>query len=887
MILLSFAARGEATETLYRLDMPSLKVNDALDYLASKTNHSLFYLASEVPGIQTKPLEGVYTVRDALKTLLADTGLHSVVTKRDVIVVSATQKTDGGDEMSSKSVKSSMFAALALSVAANPVSVRAQAVTGEGGAKLEEIVVTAQMREENIQEVPIAISAFDSASLDELGINDIRDLQLFVPGLTVVSENSPVQTSINLRGVGTPGDNWALESSVGLYVDGVYRSRQSSALNNLVDIQRVEVLKGPQGTLFGKNTTSGAIQYITVAPDLNDYGGYSEVSAGNLAYLNANGAINIPVVEGKAAARISGGISTRDGYVRNIVTGEDQNDLNRFALRGQFLLAPSEALSVRIIADYQQMDEKCCSQSVVLNSPRDLYMRDTLGATIVLQDRFDDDISAADVINRALIEESGLSAEVNWRLDAVTLTSITAYRKFDSENFFDGDSTDLFTLNNNWFASQDTFTQEFRVTGSVGKRFKYIGGAYYFDQELDARQELPLGPDLNPLLGNPTNASYLTALGTSCAAAGVAPADCTAPVYRDGDLITNFENQKQSSWALFAQGDVGLTDDLILTLGLRYLDEQKELSTRFIESRYNPAWAVIGFTSPVPVDIDGRKFSDSALTGTAKLAYRWSDDVMTFMSYGHGYKSGGTNGRRLPPGVPVTFNPETVDSYEIGLKADFLDNRLRLNASVFHMEFDDFQAQSFNGAGGFILRNAGKITSEGAELDLSFAATDWLTLTTGGAYVDAIYDRFDRGPCIQTPAVGSPDAGQPNFPTFCDLSGRRVQGTPEWAGYGSAYAKRYVANGNMLYGQLDVSWRDDTPIGPENDPNKTVDSYTLTNLRLGYEFGGGRYDVSLWSKNLFDVDYRKGPYNSTLRAGGLMDNHTEPRTFGVTLRAKM
>ena len=204
-------------------------------------------------------------------------------------------------------------------------------------AVMEEIIVTAQKREQSVQDVPIAISAFDQEFLDDAGVDDVLELQFFVPGLTVYNNQSVTQTNINVRGVGTAGNSISLESSVGLYVDGVYRSRQTSAIGDLVDVERVEVLKGPQGTLFGKNTASGAIQYLTRKPDLNEVGGFYEIQAGNEGYTNLKAAVNVPLVDGKLAFRLSGGMANRDGYVENLHTGTDLNDRDRHTIRAQVL----------------------------------------------------------------------------------------------------------------------------------------------------------------------------------------------------------------------------------------------------------------------------------------------------------------------------------------------------------------------------------------------------------------------------------------------------------------------------------------------------------------------------------------------------------------------
>jgi iron complex outermembrane receptor protein len=230
----------------------------------------------------------------------------------------------------------------------------------------------------------------------------------------------------------------------------------------------------------------------------------------------------------------------------------------------------------------------------------------------------------------------------------------------------------------------------------------------------------------------------------------------------------------------------------------------------------------------------------------------------------------------------LIFQPETSDSWEIGIKADLLDRRLRVNAAIYRTDYDDFQANTFVGTG-FVLQNAGKITTTGGEVEIFAVPNEWLTLSSGIAWVDAEYDKFEGGPCIRTRLLNSPDAGQPFFPTVCNNSGNIVPSTPRVSFYVSAAVTKYFSNGLMGYSQLDLSWRDEVEAGTDNDPNKTQDSLALINLRIGLSFNE-KYDISLWGKNLTDENYRTGTFNSVLREGSLSGFHSEPRTWGITLR---
>ena len=342
------------------------------------------------------------------------------------------------------------------------------------------------------------------------------------------------------------------------------------------------------------------------------------------------------------------------------------------------------------------------------------------------------------------------------------------------------------------------------------------------------------------------------------------------------------------SWAVFGQADIQITENLIATLGLRYLDEEKELDIVFLETIFTPAFGAVNQFSPFIPDVTGVKLDDTATTGTAKLTYFWNDDLMTYFSYGRGYKSGGTNVDRLPMGVGAQqlFDPETSDSFEIGFKGEFLDKRLRINAAAYLMELDDFQANNFVGTT-FVLQNAGALETTGFELDVVALPASWLSISAGFAYVDAEYDDFPTGACAATPFGMSPDMGQPGFPNLCDVTGDQVSGTPEWSAYASFRGERTINGGNTLYGQLDVSWREDMQSGIDSsgDANHRVPSATLANLRVGYRFAEDRYDVSLWGTNITDEDYYTASFNSPFRTGSITGMHMEPRMWGVTLRA--
>ena len=781
---------------------------------------------------------------------------------------------------------------------------------------IEEVIVTAQKRAQSIQDVPIAIAAFDREFLDDAGVDDILELQFFVPGLTIANNQSPAQTNINIRGVGTAGNSLSLESSVGIYIDGVYRSRQSSSIADLLDIERVEVLKGPQGTLFGKNTASGAVQFLSVKPDLERLSGFLEAQGGSENFVSLTGAINAPVTKGTSAIRFSAGTSQRDGFVQNLTTGSDLNNLDRYSLRAQFL-HENDAFSARLIGDYSELNERCCAAGNIYDGPGDSIPRflaaggtlpptgnlpgasfllplDFVGNLIgftgipnVLAKDFEKDLVAQDIDPYAEIFESGVSAELTWHLSDVSkVTSITAYRSFKSNDFVDADFNSLDILRINGGATdQDTFSQELRISGSYGERLNYVTGLYYFDQKLERELRTMFGAVTNVLLTGGLPTSALIPGGSAvCPFIGVSATVCDGPAFPSGEYADNLSTQEQHSWAIFGQSDLYVTENLVLTAGLRYLDEKKDMNVMFIESIFSPVWAAFTPFSPLVPDVNDITFKDTATTGTVKLTYFLNPELMGYLAWGKGYKSGGTNIDRISPatGAPLLFDPETSDSIEIGVKGDFLDKRLRLNIAAHQTDFKDFQANTFVGTG-FVLQNAGEIRSRGFEADLLALINSWLFISGGAAFVDAEYTSFVGGACIRTPFGDEPDATKLNFPTVCNVSGNRVGSTPEWSYYASLVADRQIGAGT-IYGRLDYNWRGDMLIGNDNDPNKLAKTRGIFNAKLSYRFDENRYEISVWAKNAFDKDYRESAFNTVIREGSLSAFHTEPRTFGATFR---
>lgn len=758
--------------------------------------------------------------------------------------------------------------------------------------ELEEVIVTAQKREQSLQDVPVAVSAFNAEMLQQSGVKDMFDLQANAPSLIVSQNQTSTTTTFSIRGIFTSSQNFGLEPSVGLYVDGVYRARQGSMINNLVDVASVEVLRGPQGTLFGRNTPAGAIQINSVAPDF-DGSGFIEATAGDLDLQSANGAKSFTVIEDVLAVRATGFIMERDGYVDWINQGEKDddaiNDRDRWGLRFQALYTPTDDLTILFIGDHSEVDETCCAvgsyknnfiqTEVVPSQEPAITGTDTniagLGGTVIDQNDFYDYGVSVARKPESDNEDEGVSLKVDWQTDNFLLTSISAYRTHDSYDNADIVFNDLdgaYRIND---ASQDQYTQEFRISDS-GEKLSYVAGLYYYYQELDNNRSTTVGEDLAGMLGAPP----------------------TFFIAGTGSFDTS--EQEHTSYAAFGQVDYNLRDNLVLTAGLRWTYEDKSIDNTYTQDfpiEGNPL-ANVGFTlfPPLsPQDDLHEDFDDDKITGTIKLSWFMNDDIMFYGSYGTGYKSGGANADRINTdlndgGITPLFDAEESDSYELGMKADFPEQALRANVALHYTTTDDLQTVSFQG-GGFALENAGSAETYGLEMDLSWLPTDSTTLTLAYAYNHGEYEDFERGPCWTSTAwhqgyddgIGAADpAADENG--YCDRSGGDISGNPENVVVFTGNQEFNLTDSitGFVYGEY--IFTDERMTDVNNDPAKEDDSYDAVNLRAGLVYEPWDAQVTLWGRNVFDEDATNTIADAPGQAGRLVGYFQETATWGLTVR---
>ena len=766
-----------------------------------------------------------------------------------------------------------------------PAAADAAAIEDDAAAP---IVVTARHRAEKAQDVPVALSVVSGDLFQQRGDYTLAAVQQVAPSLQLFSFN-PRNTNINIRGLGSNVSltNDGLENGVGVYVDDVYYGRVGSSQFELVDLAQIEVLRGPQGTLFGKNTTAGAINITTRQPEFS-FGGTAEATLGDYGLHQVRGSVTGPISDW-AAVRVSLSDTHRDGFLRNVYDGKRVHDYDNFTARGQLLLKPSDSFTFRLIGDYGKQTLHCCTRLI-----SDVFTRYDDGTTIANNftqraaragytpqstNPFDRVVDVNSTF-QANMNQWGVSGKADWDLGPVTLSSITAYRKWNWHPRNDSDNTPLSV---NTLAHQENaqrqFSQELRLGSNGDNRFNWSVGAYYFWQIINGSGASGYGADAaNWLFPNadPVAANAAT----------------------NGFVARSTSNPSTKSAALFGQGSYDLIPDrLSLTLGLRYTHEKKkgsfnqwwadgiDLSTLTATER---AAATTLRNQLAPVTSYALGFKDDSLSGLATLSYKVTPDVLVYATYSRGNKSGGLNLTNNPAGISAAVGPEKVDNYEAGFKSQFWDGKLILNGAAFWTDVFDYQTAITEQIAGSstsrnYITNIPQARARGFELDGVLAPSERLTLNASVAYTDAYYVDFRNGP-TPVESLNPTTGGSP----VTDLSGKPLSGSPKWswsAGGDYAVPLGETALGSAeFYGRADYSWRSSYYTAVSDSRYSLVPSYGVANARIGFRTQDGGLDLSIWAKNLFDTDYVDTL--SVANTGLVTATVGDPRTVGVTLRSK-
>ncbi len=824
------------------------------------------------------------------------------------------------------------------------------------------IIVTASKREQTLQETPISVSVTSGEVLEQAQIRDVLDLQTVAPSLRVSQLQTSSASTFIIRGFGNGDNNLGIEPSVGVFIDGVFRSRSAAALSDLPNVQRIEVLNGPQSTLFGKNASAGVISVVTREPQF-DFGGKVEASYGNFNAIILKGDITGPITD-SVAFSIDGGINKRDGYAEIVNLGVDQNDRDRWNVGGQLLFDNGGPLRIRAKGDYSEIDEVCCQVSTLVSGP-------VTGAINAVGGQLSTDFFGYDAFLNFVpsnqITNYGGSIQADLELGALSFTSITAYRELD--NFFlsdiDYSSADLATETRD--QSVQTFTQEFRVASDFDGPINFLLGGFFFDESITQDSEIGNGTQIRDVFellagGNPVD--VLTGAPSVFNGVEAALGLPQESIFRQPLLTAEQFSMDNQAWSIFGTVDFEPIDGLVVTGGFNYTDDKKDFALaqqsfdplasvnlvdafivggiaqalQIAPSQVTPA-VISGFASnpqtapifgaiagaavdgnqnpllalqpfqfqppflTIPNAVEDGRTRDDKFTYLARIAYEVSPSINIYGSYATGFKASSVNLSRdsrplntdfvagprgstiLAPSSPILdaglalpnlssgsrfAGPEEATVFELGFKGQW--DGLNVNLAFFDQSIEGFQSLAFTGTG-FALRNAGKQSVQGFELDSSINPTDGLVLTFAMTYLDPLFDSF----------TGS---------VLGDLTGVKPAGIPEIAIATSAtYTHEFGMSGNTLTTRIDYNHESETNI---NNGLPTFNaalgntqlfrrSVNLVNLSTTLALDNG-LEVGLWARNLLNDQFITTVFDGVAQAGTVSGYPSAPRTYGGLVR---
>ena len=799
---------------------------------------------------------------------------------------------------------------------------------------LTEIIVTAQKREQNIQDVPISVIALSAQQLKDAGVTDIKDMQVLTPGLTVTSTTNENSTTARIRGIGTVGDNPGLESSVGVVIDGVYRPRNGVGFGNLGEIEQIEVLEGPQGELFGKNNDAGVIVITTKRPSTT-FGATAEITGGNFNDREASASVTGPVGS-ISAARLYVGYQKRDGWM-NVNTGEGPNtndkanDRNMFTVRGQYLITPNDDVDVVFIADYSKRNEVCCDGVATVLGPF-AGIANAIAGNPLLGGRAGGTAIAAGGGYQAYsnypwgqqVRDTGFSAQIDWNLGFGKFTSITAWRDNTVEAGNDTDYTAIDLLWEPDTKANETdfkqFSQELRLAGKEGA-LNWLVGGFFANETLTSNQTLWAGKDLdlylsgvvgaagglpNPFAAPPLGLPLLTELTRQ------PPGSLFVPgVAGYSDTF----RQTSKSFAFFSSETYTITQGLDLTAGVRYTHEKKDLTSNYNDTDGGAGCGqILASTSPLLGTLtanqdaflygygcsvifnpffnkkaDSQSLSENNVSGTVKLAYRFNEDVMVYLSFADGYKAGGFNLARvtnpsaptflgtLQPVLDTSFPKETVDSYELGIKTTLLDHTLRLDAAVFDQKYKDFQLNTYTGIL-FVVSSIPHVDSKGAEFNVAWATPlSGLSLSGGVTYAFTNITEFGNAAYLFARNTADP---------FLPRLNNRLSFAPLWSGVASAAYRAPITSSLDFRASVSEKYNSSYNTGSDLDPRKIQAAYGILNARIGVGAPDDKWAVEAWGANLADKYYYQVAFDAPYQFNQIDAFLGAPRTFGLTARVK-
>ncbi len=765
--------------------------------------------------------------------------------------------------------RASLIASALVGFTAAPVHAQEAEATASDDS---DIVVVARKREERVLDVPIAVTAVSETQLAKMGANDLSGVQGAMPNVNIVQgRGSASSANMFIRGIGQPDALQTFDPAVGVYVDGVYMSRIQGALLNLFDVQRVEVLRGPQGTLYGKNTIGGAVNVISRKPDLDLLSGEAAFTYGRFDEVTAKGYVSAPLVSGKVALSLAGVYDDRDGIVTDANTGKKYNDRNNTALRGILRAQPGEGIEVLISGDYTRQRNTLTlghSTAALVGFDYGAGFATVTPFTILAAEPYGAyDYKAATSFSNGegqRLDHWGTSGTINLDLTPeLQLTSITAYRELKSKNYVDIDATAAELGDVLVDVDQNQFSQELQLKLDTEK-LKGVFGLYYLNEHIVSHQEAYAD-------------SYLRYL--------------TAPL---GFLRTIDDEQDTKSYAAFGQLTYDLTQQLSFTAGLRYTHETKQYyrTTTAVTSYLGAPLLTSTFVFPnsLPAPYNAvNKISFDAWTPSFTLGYKPNETSLIYASASRGFKSGGFNGRSNALSdltlevdgktqVVTSFKPESVWTYELGYKASFADGKISLAADVFRSDYKDFQARVGGGntgitGGSFPVINAGKLRIQGVEVEGMVKPWTGMTLTTSLGYLDAEYKEFNDG--RRAPAFS------------CNPTGKAIVCKPAFAPpvtFRTGAEQKFGLGDATLSLGGDIRFVDKHYLSVDNRPGLFEDGYWMGNVYAQVDYG--QFYLRGMVKNVGNALYKTDGQEFSSVGNIQTVYFGDPRTWQVTVGVK-
>jgi iron complex outermembrane receptor protein len=765
---------------------------------------------------------------------------------------------------------------------------------------LEEVVVTATKRAESIQEVPMSVTAFTADFFRDSGVTNLAGLEQYTPSLKITPGTDSNSTSIRIRGIGSVGTNAGIDPSVGVFIDGVYQGRAGMSIGDLIDIERVEILRGPQGTLYGKNTAAGAISIITRAPSPDSLTSEVEATYNTDARAELRGIANVPLGDTGNAVNFAGYVVEGDHLYDNEYTGEGLNNASKFGIKSRGLFDTGATRDgdgfgeFLLTLDYNKEDTDCCALAVIdyeglstLNTPSTNTPTQQLseqlglnaqGEPILKWASFEDSEGFSppgadpfgndywineDLQNKVTV--GGTALEWNKELaNEDVLTFINAWRRYESDSAYDGDFTAYDAVAGSTDIKFDQYSSELRITSPGGATLDYQGGLYAFYSEMDS-----VGTFYQSV-------ALVTNLGIDF-------------IYPDGTLNTDTNNFQTTSYAMFGQLIWNISDQFSTTFGLRYTYEAKDRKGSQITDPKGVIELDIPPVAGPDIYLDETR-NDDDFSPTLIARYFVNPELMTYASFSRGFKSGGFNQRRELAGKNGEFEPEIATNYELGWKGSTQDRRLQLNGTLYFVNYDDFQAQAFDGSS-ITVTNAGSLQSYGSELELVYVPIADVVAGTSVGYNKSEYKEFDNGQCTveqtfyQYYIVEGAQSGSPGTSSNCvqDLAGEPLDNAPEWTVSSFVQYERNVTDNLIGVARLEHSYIDSFYLDQDLDPNLVNDSVNLINLRFTVTNAENTWEAAIWGRNMLGEEYFAFGLDIPVM-GGYAGVVAPEAVYGITVR---